>query len=191
MIERTPSVPLPSNELEAVVGRGRLWIMMLGAILIVLGFVAVAFPFFAAVGTRIAFGWILLITAVVRLHSAFFSRRGSLPLYIDLAIALMCVIGGVRLAFFPSEGLGQLTLLLGAILMAQGALDFVAALVVRFRRGRSAMLIAGMVAVGAGAMIIAGVPSSELWAISLLFGLNLIASGCAYFFVALAAHTNV
>jgi uncharacterized membrane protein HdeD (DUF308 family) len=165
--------------------------MMLGAILIVLGFVAIAFPFFAAIGTRIAFGWILLITAVVRLHGALFSRQGSLPLYIDLAIALMCIIGGVRLAFFPSEGLGQLTLVLGAILMAQGALDFVAALVARFRRGRSAMLIAGMVAVGAGAMMIAGVPSSELWAISLLFGLNLIASGCAYFFVALAAHTNV
>jgi uncharacterized membrane protein HdeD (DUF308 family) len=68
--------------------------MMLGAILIVLGFVAIAFPFFAAIGTRIAFGWILLITAVVRLHNAFFSRRGSLPLYIDLAIALMCIIGG-------------------------------------------------------------------------------------------------
>jgi uncharacterized membrane protein HdeD (DUF308 family) len=164
--------------------------MMLAALLIVLGFAAIAFPPFAAIGARLLFGSILLVAAAVRLHGVFFSRRGSLPRYVNLAIVFLYLVGGVRLVFFSSEGLGHLTLLLGAILMAQGALDFIAALVVPFGRGRLAMLIAGMVAVAAGAMMIAGMPSSELWAISLLFGLDLIASGCAYFFVALTAQLN-
>ena len=49
------------------------------------------------------------------------------------------------------------------------------------------MLIAGVIAVAVGVMIIAKLPSSAVWAIGLLVGINMISSGWAYFFLALAA----
>ena len=52
------------------------------------------------------------------------------------------------------------------------------------------MLIAGIVAVGVGILILAELPSSAVWAIGLLVGINLISSGWAYVFLALVARMH-
>jgi uncharacterized membrane protein HdeD (DUF308 family) len=49
------------------------------------------------------------------------------------------------------------------------------------------VLISGLLAAVVGILIFAQLPSSAIWAIGLLTGINLLSSGWAYFFIALAA----
>ena len=49
------------------------------------------------------------------------------------------------------------------------------------------MLAAGIIAVLAGILILAQLPSSAIWAIGLLTGINIISTGWAYLFLALRA----
>ncbi len=53
--------------------------------------------------------------------------------------------------------------------------------------GWFAMLLAGAVAMLVGVMILSGLPSTAAWAIGLLVGVNLIASGLTYIVLALTA----
>jgi uncharacterized membrane protein HdeD (DUF308 family) len=49
------------------------------------------------------------------------------------------------------------------------------------------MLAAGIVAIAVGGLIIAQLPSSSVWAIGLLVGVNVISSDWAYLSLAIAA----
>jgi uncharacterized membrane protein HdeD (DUF308 family) len=53
--------------------------------------------------------------------------------------------------------------------------------------GWISVLIAGAVSLLVGGLIVAQLPSSAAWAIGLLVGINMIASGIAYVSLALAA----
>ena len=69
----------------------------------------------------------------------------------------------------------------------QGLLEMGMAQRMRSHEGWAWRLIAGITAAAVGVMIIAQLPSSAVWAIGLLVGINMISSGWAYLFLALAA----
>jgi uncharacterized membrane protein HdeD (DUF308 family) len=49
------------------------------------------------------------------------------------------------------------------------------------------LIVAGVIAILAGALIIAHLPSSADWAIGLLVGITIISAGWSYVFLAMAA----
>lgn len=175
-----------TGKVETVVAENRTWFMILGILLIILGFVAIFFPFLSTIAAKIFFGWILLIGGVVQVVHAFSTQKWS-AFFFDLLVGILYVFVGGWLAFFPLTGIITLTILLAATFVAQGILELVMAFKLRPMEGWVWVLIAGLLAAVVGIMIFMQLPSSAIWAIGLLTGINLLSSGWAYFFLALAA----
>jgi len=176
--------------LEVAVADHRTWFMVVGVCLIILGIVAIAFPFATTIAAKVLLGWIFLIGGLVQLFHAFSTPKWS-AFFLNLLVGVLYVIAGGWLAFFPLTGIVTLTVFLAAMFIAQGILEVVMAFRLRPQEGWGWVLISGLVAFAVGILIFGRLPTSAVWAIGLLVGINMISSGWAYFFLALAAGKRV
>ena len=173
-------------EMQATISGNKGWFYFLGALLVVLGIAAVAFPFVTTIAAKVFLGWLFLIAGIVQVIHAF-STRTWRAFFLDLLIGLLYVIAGGWLAFFPLTGIITLTFLLAIMFILHGVLEGMIAFSIRPHVGWIWMLLAGIVAVVIGVLLILKLPSSATWAIGLLVGINLIMSGIAFLFLPMAA----
>jgi uncharacterized membrane protein HdeD (DUF308 family) len=163
------------------------WFLALGLLLILAGVAAIAFPLLSTIATKIALGWIFLVAGVVLVVHAFSIKqwRGFL---LGLLVGALYVVAGGWLAFFPFTGIITLTLLLAVLFLAEGVLTVMMAMRVRPHEGWGWLLTSGLIAVAVGVMIAVELPTSAVWAIGLLTGINLLSSGVSFVVLALAGH---
>jgi uncharacterized membrane protein HdeD (DUF308 family) len=146
--------------------------ILVGAVELVLGLIAIIWPAVAAVSIAILLGTLLLLQGGVALVSAFAARGWSL--FRRLLLSFVSGLAGVYLLAYPEEGVVGLTVVLVLVLFAAGALALAAGLIGE----RQGVLIAGgLFDILIGALIWAHLPSSASWAIGLLVGLYFFASG--------------
>lgn len=170
----------------AIVAEHRGWFTFLGIALIIAGAVAIAFPLFATVVVKIFLGWVFLIAGVVQVVQAFYTQKWS-EFFLSLLIGILYVVVGGWLAFFPLTGIITLTILLAALFIVEGVLELGMGFRMRPKDGWVWMVISGIIAIAAGVLIFAGLPSTAAWAIGLLAGINMIFSGFSYIFLATAS----
>lgn len=175
-----------SRSVQAAIAENRTWFMFLGLLLVFLGLVAIAFPFVTTIAAKTFLGWLFLIGGVVQIVHAFSTQKWS-QFFLSLLIGAIYVIAGGWLAFFPLAGIIALTAFLAGMFVVQGVIEFSMAFRMRPQAGWVWMLISGIIAVVAGLLIFQRLPSSAIWAIGLLVGVNMLSSGFAYFLLALAA----
>jgi len=154
-----------------------------GYALIALGILAILFPLVFSIAAKTLLGWLFLLTGGVMLYHAFQSQEWQSAIWSGL-IALMHLALGVYLGFFALTGLVGLTFLMGVIFLVQGAVETYIASQHRPQKGWGWLAVNGVVTLSLGVLLIAGLPSTALWAIGLFLGLNFLMSGIA--FVALA-----
>ena len=116
-----------------------------------------------------------------------FSTRSWSEFLLDLLVGLLYALVGAWLAFFPLTGILTLTVLLAITFVLQGGAQIGMSFRMRPHSGWFWMLLAGIIAILAGAMIVAGLPSTATWAVGILVGVNLLTSGWAYLILALGA----
>lgn len=146
----------------------RVGAVLLGLVLIGLGALAWRLPLLTGIAADLVFGGLIVAFGVVRLVYGVAGRASSRA-GISALLGVLGILAGVLLVVRPLVGLLALTLVLGGWLVAEGLLHLVAALQWR-RRGRpwAFMLLSGLAAVVAGAIILLGWPVSGLWAVGLL-----------------------
>jgi uncharacterized membrane protein HdeD (DUF308 family) len=76
---------------------------------------------------------------------------------------------------------------LAALFIIEGALEIGMGFRIRPKQGWGWLLFSGIIAVAAGVLVFAGLPSTATWAIGLLVGVNLLASGLSFMLLAAAA----
>lgn len=172
--------------MNAVFAEHRTLFTVLGIILIALGILAIMFPLVTTIAAKKFLGWLFLIGGIAQLVHAF-STRGWSEFLLDLVIGVLYALVGLWLALFPLTGILTLTVLLALTFVLQGGAQLGMAYRMRPHSGWMWMLLAGIIAILAGAMIIAGLPSTATWAIGILVGVNLLTSGWAYLILALGA----
>lgn len=159
-----------------------------GIVLVVLGLAAVVIPPLAGIATTIFLGWLLLIAGFVGLLSTFKAR--SAPGYWwSLLSALVAIVAGGILLWYPLQGLITLTYVLIGYLLADGLLTIV--LAISHRRELSGrwewMLANGVVDFILAGIIFAALPGAFAWALGLIVGIDLIFGGTALIAMALSA----
>jgi len=164
---------------HTAISENRTWFTIFGILLIVLGVIAIAFPFMATIATKIFLGWLFLIGGIVQVIHAF-SVKGWSEFFLDLLMGVLFLVGGGWLAFFPLTGIVTLTIFLAAMFVMQGVIEIAMAFRMRPLDGWVWMLLAGLVALAVGILILFDLPSSATWAIGLLVGINLLMTGWAY-----------
>ena len=171
---------------RAIVIEHRPWFIALGLVLLVLGGLAIMFPLLTTIATKVFIGWLFLIGGFAHVIHAFSTRTWG-AFVLDVLEGALYVFAGVWLAFFPLAGILTLTVFVAFLFIFQGVVESAIAFRVRPAQGWGWMLFAGIVAILAGCLIIAGLPSTAAWALGVLVGVKLMTSGWAYLILALDA----
>lgn len=161
------------------------WFLALGIALVLAGIAAIAFPLLSTIAAKVALGWIFLVGGALMIIHAF-SSPGWRGFLLGLLIGILYLAAGGWLAFFPFTGIVTLTILLAALFLAEGVLEAIMAWRVRPQEGWVWLLLSGLIAVAVGIMIALNLPSSAVWAIGLLAGINLLSTGVSFVVLALA-----
>jgi uncharacterized membrane protein HdeD (DUF308 family) len=179
------SVNSPAS-ISAVASEHRGWFVFLGIALIIIGAASIAFPFIATIAAKTVIGWLFLIGGVIQVVHAFSTQKWS-AFFLELIVGLLYVVAGGWMAFFPFAGIITLTIFLAVFFIIEGVIEIAMGFRVRPASGWVWLLISGVIAIAAGVLILAGLPSTAIWAIGLLVGINLIFSGISYLSLASAA----
>ena len=159
-----------------------------GIILVILGMIAIAVPWFATLWFTIVIGWLFLISGVFGLFTTF-SMRNAPGFWWSLISAIIGIAAGVALLAQPVIGALSLTYVLIAFFVIEGIVTIMYAIDHRAQlSGRwGLMLASGVVDLLLAGMILASLPSSALWALGLLVGINMVFGGVAMIGMAYAA----
>lgn len=155
------------------------WFMVVGFVLIIAGFACIVFPLASTLAIKIIIGWALLFVGVSYLVSAFSSEKKSGRM-MNIVLGVLFVFVGGMMAFNLFEGVIALTILLALAFIFQGAVEVSESWKRRPGVGWGWLMVSGLVSILAGVLIYMNLPSSAVWALGLLVGINLISSG-AYF----------
>jgi len=164
------------------------WLIAIAVVLIILGLMAMVEPMVAGLAVAVLVGWILIVAGVTHVIGAFGGGGAGRAIWHGL-IGVLYVIGGAYFLMHPLLGLGSLTLLLAGILIAEALLRIIAYTRMRGERGASWLLVNGVITILLGAMIWRNWPSSSVWAIGTLVGVNLLMAGVSRLMLALAARS--
>jgi uncharacterized membrane protein HdeD (DUF308 family) len=163
-----------------------------GIVLLILGTLAIMAPMIASVAATVFFGWILFFSGVVGLISTFRARQAP-GFGWSLVSALVGLVAGGLLLWYPLQGTLSLTAVLIAFLVVEGIVTLMYAL--EHRNALSGrwgwMLASGILDVALGVFLFLGLPGTALWAIGLLIGINMLFGGWALIFMALHARPKV
>jgi uncharacterized membrane protein HdeD (DUF308 family) len=181
-----------SNATEGLRGPGEVvkkatgWFIAVAVLFILLGIFAIAEPYAAGLGVTLLVGWLLVFGAVAHFFAAF-KGHGAKHVILQVVVGLVYLIGGLYFLTHTIMGVSTLTLLLSGVIVAEGVLEVVAYFRLKSVHGASWLLINGIVTLLLGGLIWFHWPSSSVWAIGTLVGVNLLMTGVSRLMVGLAA----
>jgi uncharacterized membrane protein HdeD (DUF308 family) len=185
-----------SNATEGLRGPGALvkkatgWFIAIGVLFILLGIFAILEPFAAGLGVTLLVGWLLVLGAVAHFIAAF-KGGGAKHVLLQVIVGIVYLIGGLYFLTHTIMGVSTLTLLLSGVILAEGVLEILAYFRLRSMHGASWMLINGLVTLLLGGLIWFHWPSSSVWAIGTLVGVNLLMTGISRLMLGLVARKLV
>lgn len=165
------------------------WLLAVGILMIVLGVFAIGAPVVATIAVQFMLGWILVIGGIAEGIHAFMAQRWR-GFLLQLLSAILYLVVGVLLLVNPVGGALALTIVLAAFLIVEGIFKIVMAWRVRDHRNWGWLLASGILSLILGALIWAEWPSSALWVIGLLVGIQLLFTGWSLVMLALAARAH-
>jgi uncharacterized membrane protein HdeD (DUF308 family) len=178
----------PSEGLRgpATIKKASGWFIAMAVVFIILGIMAIVEPGVAGLAVTILVGWLLIFGGVAHLIAAF-SGGGAGRVIWQVIVGIIYVIGGVYFLTHPLLGLGTLTLLLAGIILAEAVMEFIAYFRTRNQGGSGWLLVNTFITLLLGGLIWVHWPSSSVWAIGTLLGVNLLMTGFSRLMLGMAA----
>jgi len=161
---------------EENISRSRSWIMTTGILMILAGTGAIIFPMISSFGVTICIAILLLVAGIAQIVQAFsFHKWGRILLAV--LVGLLWLAAGIMLLARPLEGVFVLTIFVSAAFLAEGILKAIFAFKLYPASGWGWMLFNAVAAAIVGILLWWQLPSSALWALGLLAGINILISG--------------
>ena len=177
------------NAQEAVFGEVRQnwgWLLGLGIIFIILGFIGLGMTFAVTMASVMVFGVLLLVGAGAQFVDAV-KCKGWKGMVAHILIAFLYLLAGLGAISDPLGASSMLTLMLAGALIFIGAARGFMAFQMRSVGSWFWPLLGGLVSIILGVVILAHWPVSGLWIIGLFVSVELIVNGWSYIFVSIAA----
>jgi uncharacterized membrane protein HdeD (DUF308 family) len=166
------------------------WLIGMAVVFILLGMMAIIEPGVAGLAVTILVGWLLIFGGVAHLVAAL-SRGGAGRVIWQVLIGITYMLGGVYFLTHPLLALGTLTLLLGVIILTEAVFEFIAYFRTRGEGGSGWLLVNALITLLLGGLIWLHWPSSSVWAIGTLVGVNLLMTGISRLMFGLAVRKLV
>lgn len=175
--------PLPGRS----IGRDSVkWTMIFSILLIVLGLLALAVPFFAGVIVETVVAWLLILGGIGHLIFAWHVRGAGAHLW-EALVGIAYLVAGIFLLLHPVAGLVSLTLFLGAYLFVKGIFELIAGITVRGVAGGGWLLVDAVISIVLAATIWLHLPFSAAWVVGTLLGVAILFSGISRLALAMTA----
>jgi uncharacterized membrane protein HdeD (DUF308 family) len=152
------------------------WYIIAAIVFILAGIAAIVEPGMAALGVTLLVGWLLIFGAVAHLIATFRGGGAARVLW-ELLSAVVFAVGGFYMLSHPLLALGSLTALLGGVIIAVGIFEIITYFRMQREHPSGWILANGILALILGGLILAHWPSSSVWAIGTLVGVNLLFTG--------------
>lgn len=153
------------------------WTTTIAVLMIVLGIIAIVFPFFASIASTLVFGWVFILAGVVQIVYAFQSRGAGQVVW-KLILGGLYLFSGIFVVANPLKGVLAFTIVLGVTIFVQGIIQVSIAFQMRRTAPRWGwMLASGIIGIIFGIVIWSSLPYSAVWLIGTLIGVNLLFDG--------------
>lgn len=153
------------------------WLTVIAVPMIVLGVIAITFPFLATIASTLLFGGIFIGAGIVQIIYAFQSKGAGKVVW-KLILGLLYLLTGIFVAVNPLQGVLALTLVLGITIFIQGMIQVVLAFQLRHKSANWGWILAsGLVGMICGIFVWSSFPFSALWLLGTLLGVDLIFDG--------------
>lgn len=162
------------------------WYLAVAVLFIVLGVFSIIEPGVAGLAVALLVGWLLIFGGVGHFVAAF-RGGGAKQVIFQVLVGVVYLIGGLYFVTHPLMAVGTLTLLLAAVILAEGVLETLAYFRMRGDGSSGWLLLNGIVTLLVGGLIWVHWPSSSIWAIGTLVGVNLLMTGITRLMFGLAA----
>jgi uncharacterized membrane protein HdeD (DUF308 family) len=163
------------------------WIVALGVIYIVAGFIALGSVAMATVASVFVVGIMMIIAGVAELISAFQIKSWGKFLFWALLGVLYIVAGFVTFQN-PLLAAALLTLLLGASLVASGVVRIFLAFNMKREMPWILVAFSGLITLLLGLLILAHWPVSSVYVLGLFLGIDLIMAGAGWIGLGFGLH---
>jgi uncharacterized membrane protein HdeD (DUF308 family) len=165
------------------------WMLLLGIVQIIAGAIAIAVPVVGSLAAVAVFGALLIVTAILQLYHAFRVRAWPRSVWYGLG-GLLYLIAGILVVAFPLGGAMTLAIIIAISLIAEGSLRVMFGAALRPATGSGWLIAAGIASIAVGVLLLIGWPSTALWGVGLLLGVNLIFTGATNAGLAIASRTQ-
>lgn len=155
------------------------WIVALGVVYLLAGFVALGSVVLATVASVLIVGVMMVVAGVVEVFSAFQIKSwGKFLLWVLLGV--LYIIAGFVTFRNPLLAAALLTLILGASLLASGVMRIILAFSMKQEAPWIWVLVSGVITLLLGLLILAHWPVSSLYILGLFLGIDLIMAGAGW-----------
>jgi len=163
------------------------WYIATAVLLIVLGMFAIIEPGVAGLGVTLLIGWLLVFGGFTHLIAAF-KGGGAKQVIFQVLVGIVYMIGGLYFLTHPLLAIGTLTLLLASVILVVAVLEIISYFRLKTEHGASGwILLNGIITLLLGGLIWFHWPSSSVWAIGILVGVNLLMTGMTRLMFGVAA----
>jgi uncharacterized membrane protein HdeD (DUF308 family) len=163
---------------ESDAGSGRGWFIALGVVLVILGLIALVNVIDASLVTTIIVGWLLVIAGIATVIGAFTTNVGIGWRIVQGLLGILYVVVGFNVIADPLAGAIALTVVIGAMLIADGIFRIVA--VFMDRPGGSVwMIVLAVINILFGLWVWTNIPVSGV-VIGVFVGVQLLVAGMAW-----------
>lgn len=155
------------------------WIIALGVVYLLAGFVALGSVAMATVASVLVVGVMMIIAGVAEVFSAFQIKSwGKFLVWVLLGV--LYIIAGFVTFQNPLLAAALLTLVLGASLVASGIMRIFLAFSMKRETPWVWVVLSGVITLLLGLLILAHWPVSSLFVLGLFLGIDLVMAGAAW-----------
>jgi len=172
-----------SEAMREQVRKRSFWYLLEGVLMMIVGVMAIIFPFISSLAVTFVLGWFLIIGGVMQGVSLIGESRVP-DFWLRALLALLGIFIGYLLLSRPGDGLLTITILLIVYFMISGISRVMLALMMRPHSSWGWVLASGVVGILLSIWLWSAMPVTAVWLLGLLVGINLISQGFATFWMA-------
>lgn len=163
------------------------WIVGLGVVYVIAGFVALGSVMIATVASVFVVGVMMIVAGIAEIINAF-QLKGWGKFLIWALLGVLYIVAGFVTLQNPLLAAALLTLILGAALIASGLVRIFLAFSMKRESPWIWVLLSSVVTLLLGLLIIAHWPISSVYVLGIFLGVDLVMAGAAWIGLGFALH---
>lgn len=179
------SVSLPSAADTAPLRAKWGWILALGIVYVLAGFVALGSVVMATVASVLIVGVMMIVAGIAEIINAF-QLKGWGRFLVWLLLGALYIVAGFITFENPLFAAAILTLLLGASLVASGIVRIILAFSMKREQPWIWLLLSSVVTLLLGLLILAHWPVSSVYVLGIFLGIDLVMAGTGWIALSMA-----